>query len=271
MGFYNPPVSWRDLERALSGRDPVHRGGYGPQPDLIGDGNDSPAWSRHRDGYVAPESLRVPGAVDEPDGNPLAHYAELHCHSNFSFLDGASHPEELVETAAKLGLDAIALTDHDGMYGVVRFAQAAKELGVRTVYGAELSLGLSAPQNGVADPEGEHLLLLAKHQDGYTSLCRAISAAQLAGRCDPRSGSADIANGSAASSAEKGKPAYDLDRLVDEVAGQCVVLTGCRKGAVRKALRTGGPAAAARELRRLVSLFGAENVHVELTDHGLPQ
>jgi error-prone DNA polymerase len=63
----------------------------------------------------------------------------------------------LVEEAARLGLDAIALTDHDGMYGVVRFAEAARELGVRTVFGAELSLGLSGPQNGIPDPEGQHL------------------------------------------------------------------------------------------------------------------
>ncbi len=60
-------------------------------------------------------------------------YAELHCHSNFSFLDGASDPEELVEQAARLGLDAVALTDHDGMYGAVRFAEAGRELGVATL------------------------------------------------------------------------------------------------------------------------------------------
>ena len=101
-------------------------------------------------------------------------------------------PEELVEQAARLGLDALALTDHDGMYGVVRFAEAAAELGVRTVFGAELSLGLTAPQNGVADPEGSHLLLLARDPDGYRGLCRTISTAQLAGK-------------------EKGRPVYDLD------------------------------------------------------------
>ena len=66
-------------------------------------------------------------------------YAELHAHSAFSFLDGASTPEELVE-AARLGLRAIALTDHDGLYGVVRFAEAARELRIPTVFGAELSL-----------------------------------------------------------------------------------------------------------------------------------
>ncbi len=82
------------------------------------------------------------GAVGE-----RAPYAELHCHSNFSFLDGASHPEELVEEAADLRLDALAVTDHDGMYGVVRFAEAAGAAGLPTVFGAELSLGpLPAPE-----------------------------------------------------------------------------------------------------------------------------
>ena len=178
-------------------------------------------------------------------------YAELHCHSNFSFLDGAAHPEEIVEEAARLGLDAIALTDHDGMYGVVRFAEAAAELGVRTVFGAELSLGLSGPQNGVPDPEGTHLLLLARDPDGYRALCRTISTAQLRGE-------------------EKGRPVYDLDEVVADTAGHVVVLTGCRKGAVRRALATEGRSAAAAELRALVERFGADSVVVELTDHGLP-
>ena len=67
-------------------------------------------------------------------------YAELHCHSNFSFLDGASHPEELVTEAARLGLEALALTDHNGFYGIVRFAEAARELGLPTIFGTELRL-----------------------------------------------------------------------------------------------------------------------------------
>jgi error-prone DNA polymerase len=185
-------------------------------------------------------------------------YAELHCHSNFSFLDGASHPEELVEEAARLGLDAIALTDHDGMYGVVRFAEAARELGVNTVFGTELSFGLRTPQNGVADPEGEHLLLLARGDQGYRALCRAITAGQLSGFDGDRE------------KAEKGRPVYDLGAVAEEVAGQCVVLTGCRKGAVRSALVAHGPAAAAEQLALLVDRFGRDNVHVELTDHRQP-
>src|SRR3989440_13079091 len=89
-------------------------------------------------------------------------YAELHCHSNFSFLDGASHPEELAEEAARLGLSALALTDHDGFYGAVRFAEAARAVGLPTVFGAELTLGLTRIQTGMADPEGSHLVVLAR-------------------------------------------------------------------------------------------------------------
>jgi len=146
MGWNNPDVPWVELEAVLSGRP---RDGSSLTGGPEADGGDSPAWSRKREPYEPPELV-------EPEH--LVPYAELHCHSNFSFLDGASHPEELVEEAARLGLEAIALTDHDGMYGVVRFAEAAAELKVPTVFGAELSLGLSAPQNGVADPEGSHLL-----------------------------------------------------------------------------------------------------------------
>ena len=68
----------------------------------------------------------IPGGVESAVHASRVHYAELHCHSNFSFLDGASHPEELVEEAARLGLAALALTDHNGFYGVVRFAEAAR-------------------------------------------------------------------------------------------------------------------------------------------------
>src|SRR5882762_4163672 len=150
MGWNNPPVRWSDLARSLAGEAPP------------GDHGDSPAWGRHREGYRRPEDLPAPRGTDDAGARVRVPYAELHCHSNFSFLDGASHPEELAEQAARLGLEAIALTDHDGMYGVVRFAEAAAELGVRTVFGAELSLGLTGPQNGIPDPEGEHLLLLAR-------------------------------------------------------------------------------------------------------------
>ncbi len=111
----------------------------------------------------------------------MAGYAELHCHTNFSFLDGASHPEELAVEAARLGLDALAVTDHDGFYGAVRFALAAREHALATVFGAEMTLGITRPANGEPDPEGEHLLVLAEGPLGYARLARAISEAQMAG------------------------------------------------------------------------------------------
>ena len=116
-----------------------------------GDGGDSPAWSRKRGDY-RPEPA-------EPPSGPVVPYAELHAHSAYSFLDGASQPEELVEEAVRLGLEAIALTDHDGFYGTVRFFEAAREWGMPTVYGAELSLGTAedAPRLGNSrNPPGRH-------------------------------------------------------------------------------------------------------------------
>ena len=231
MAFNNPRMTWSELERTLSGTG---------RPDHTRLELDTP--TSHRRKPFEPRTTRRPGEVP---------YAELHCHSNFSFLDGASHPEELAEEAARLGLEALAITDHDGMYGVVRFAEAAEAVGVRTAFGAELSLGLTKPQNGVADPEGAHLVVLARDPGGYSRLCRAISEAQLAGR-------------------EKGKPVHQLSRLADLHEGHWVVLTGCRKGTVPKVLVEDGPAAAARALADLVAMFGRENVAVELWDHGDP-
>ena len=234
MGFNNPAMPWKELERRLSDGRPSNLPPHA-------NGGDSPAWSRKRQPFV-PTVERTKGSVP---------YAELHCHSNFSFLDGASHPEELAEEAARLGLEELAITDHDGFYGVVRFAEAAREVGLPTVFGAELSLGLHKPQNGMADPEGTHLLVLARDPGGYARLARVISAAQMRGQ-------------------EKGKPLYNLSELAQAHAGHWLVLTGCRKGTVPSALLRDGPAAASRALADLVALFGQDNVAVELWDHNDP-
>jgi error-prone DNA polymerase len=240
MGWNNPPIPWSELERKLSDRAPGRASSTPP----AGDGGDSPAWSRKRLPYI-------PAPVQTPLGTVVP-YAELHAHSNFSFLDGASSPEQLLEEAARLGLNAIALTDHDGFYGVVRLAETAESYPqVKTVFGAELSLGLTAPQNGVADPEGSHLVVLARREEGYHRLASALTHAQFAGE-------------------EKGKPLYDLEDLAERADGHWVVLSGCRKGAVRQALAAGGADAATGELLKLVDLFGRGNVYVELFDHGHP-
>ena len=199
-------------------------------------------WSRKRAAYEPP-------AGGAKIGSSVA-YAELHAHSAYSFLDGASTPEELVEEAARLDLRALALTDHNGLYGAVRFAEAAAELDVRTVFGAELSLGSQA-RTEQPDPPGPHLLVLARGPEGYRRLSRQLAAAHLAG-------------------GEKGKPRFDFDTLTEAADGHWHILTGCRKGHVRQALSGGGPEAAQRALADLVDRFGAGRVSIELTHHGHP-
>ena len=245
MGWSNPPVPWRELERALSGRPPprrreVHR----PARRL----ESIPVAAQREPRLAPPVGVAAPGGVAVDVAVP---YAELHCHSAFSFLDGASTPEMLVAEAVRLGLEALAITDHDGFYGVVRFAEAARDTGLRTLYGAELSLDLPTNQLGVADPVGQHLLVLARGQEGYRRLAQQISRAQLRG-------------------GEKGKPVYRLDDLGEAAGGHWLVLTGCRKGAVRRALARGGPAMARQELLRLADRFGRDNVVVELTSQQQP-
>ena len=228
----------------------------------------------------------VPGT---PSGERVR-YAELHAHTAYSFLDGASMPEDLVAEAVHLDLEALAITDHDGLPGVVRFAEAARQAALPTVIGAELGLGstgrvgppgpgdaqaaLLASSNGSAgswepprgryDPDGTHLLVLARGPEGYRRLSRAIGTALMA-------------------SNSKGLAAYDLEDLAAAAGGptrgEWLVLTGCRKGGVRRALQPGGDGsaphtwdagAARRELDRLVALFGRDNVAVEVTHHGRP-
>src|SRR5204862_7094679 len=124
-----------------------------------------------------PASAPLPGArhrrrrgsrlVLRPRERPLVRtagrmtYVELHAHSAYSFLDGASTPEELLAAAAVHGYPAMALTDHDGLWGAMEFAQAAKGLGIKAITGAELSL-----------TDGSHLTLLVQDRTGYRNLCR---------------------------------------------------------------------------------------------------
>ncbi|WAH96798.1 error-prone DNA polymerase [Arthrobacter sp. MMS18-M83] len=244
MAWNNPSIPWSEFERTLSDRrgQDTHK--------TKGDGGDSPAWSRKRGPY-RPVPLE-PARTASRAGTAVVPYAELHAHSHYSFLDGASSPEKLVEEAVRLGLHALALTDHDGFYGIVRMAEAAEAYELKTVFGAELSLGLSKPQQGEADPEGDHLLVLARKEEGYHRLAGAMTTAHLA------------------ADAEKGHPIYDLDTLAHALKDHCLVLTGCRKGSVRRALLSDGEHAAAREVDALIERFGRGNVVVELFDHGNP-
>jgi error-prone DNA polymerase len=156
-------------------------------------------------------------------------YVELHCHSAYSFLDGASHPEELAARAAELGYEALALTDHDGVYGSLEFAHAAKAFGVRPITGAEVTLR-----------GGAHVTLLVETSQGYANLCRLLTAAHAGTR--PKEG-------------ELLPPALDPAHLAEMNEG-LVCLSGC----ARDGLAVRDPNAAAE----LARAFGRERFFVEL-------
>ena len=223
-GFHAPHVSWTELERRLSD---APRASRSMAPNGGGDG---PAFGAKRAPYVAPDNLRyAPGAVA---------YAELHCLSHYSFLTGASSPEHLVHTAVALGLHAASITDRNGFYGVVRFAEAAREFGLPTVFGAEL------------DPvAGGGVVVLARNPAGYARLAQAITTAQLAG--------------------SKGHPMYSLGDLAAG-RGDWWVLTGGVDGPVARQLIAHGPTAAEHVLRQITDVFGVDHVAVELVHHGDP-
>jgi len=160
-------------------------------------------------------------------------FVELHCHSAFSFLDGASLPEQLAVTAADLGYAGLALTDHNGIYGSMAFAQEAKQLGLQAITGAEVTLG-----------DGSHVTLLAETAQGYANLCRLLTEAHLgnADRRDPRLAFAS------------------LEARHDGL----IVLSGCRSGLLPAVLQRDGRRAARRLAERCRGTFGPERFYVEL-------
>jgi error-prone DNA polymerase len=218
----------------------------------------------------------------------VTRYAELHCHTNFSFLDGASHPEDLVATAIELGYQALGVTDHDGFYGASRLWQAARATGLPVIYGVEISLetdpggpadpvetaqewdrrryaltkgaqgrlrrGRSVRAHGtkpVSLPESDHLVLLAGSPDGYRTLSHLVTRAQMRG--------------------EKDHPVYTWDDLAVAATNTDLhALTGCHFGAVPKAAASGSLAATIREASRLREIFGPR-LHMELWHHGMPE
>lgn len=185
-------------------------------------------------------------------------YAELHAHSAFTFLEGASHPHELVAAAREMELEALAVLDVDGMYSAIQSATAARLHGLAYVHGAELTLdptsfarmGLSdclAPGWGLcqgADDPGIRLPILATCPEGYTRLCRAMSAHTLAhpGRRFAR---------------------HDLTTLAEYAGGTWAVLTGSVRGPLRRALYSQGVEGAQRVLSELMDLFGREHILLE--------
>ncbi|GHH27265.1 PHP domain-containing protein [Streptomyces lanatus] len=180
--------------------------------------------------------LRFPGARAAPA--PGGTWAELHVHSASSFLFGASHVVALVAGAHRLGIEALAITDTNGLYGARRLAEAANECGLGTIYGAELTL-----DQGLGS-----IVVIARSLLGFTRLSAAISAGQLAGA--------------------KGAPVYDLNALSAAAhEGEWAILTGCP---------VAGEAAYDSDaihdrMDRLAELFGRTPLHAELVDHRLPE
>jgi error-prone DNA polymerase len=181
-----------------------------------------------------------------PPGAPP--YAELHLHTNFSLLDGASHPDELIELARRQGYRTLAVTDHDNLFGALAFARRCKDAGIQPIVGVELTL---------EDAGGarHHLTLLAATREGYGNLCRLVS----------------IANGLGLPDQEQRErrrldPFLPLDRLAEHARG-LLCLTGCRDGEVPSLAARGRGAEAERALRRWIDWFGSESVFVELQEN----
>jgi len=193
------------------------------------------------------------GREDSP--TEVAYAAELHLHTCYSFLEGASQPEELAARAAALGYRALAITDHDGLHGAMAFAQACAAQGVRPITGVELTLshGLLDEDDGddaAAASSPVHLTLLAENDSGYANLCRLVTAAYRGEASAPRS-------------------ALPPALLEGHTAG-VIALSGCRLGEAARLVAAGRFEDALEAIRRLARLFGPESTFVEL-QHNLVQ
>jgi error-prone DNA polymerase len=174
--------------------------------------------------------------------SPPAQYAELHCHSWFSFLDGASSPTEMAEAAAGLGYEAVALTDHDGVWGSMEFALACRSFGLRAITGAEVSIDTPAGHR--------HLTLLVEDATGYANLCRILTDAHAGTRDRP--------------GREREQPSIDLQALTGRTDG-LFCLSGCAgSGLVASAWDADGPAVGEVAARRLRDLFGQDRMAIEI-------
>ncbi len=159
-------------------------------------------------------------------------YVELHCHSNYSFKEGASHVDELLDRAKELDYPALALTDHDNLCGAMHFAESAKNLGIQPIIGAEVTL-----------TDDSHLTLLAETRQGYSNLCNLVSTSYMDGdRQDPR---------------------LDPQHLSSHSEG-VILLTGCPRGRLPSLIAAGKFGEAEALLRQYRDWFGTANVFVEL-------
>ncbi|MDQ4044552.1 MAG: PHP domain-containing protein, partial [Chloroflexota bacterium] len=171
-------------------------------------------------------------------------YTELHLHTSFSFLDGASQPDELIRRAQELGYTALAITDHDGLHGALEFAQLAEEAGIQPITGAEITLA-----------DGSHLTLLAETPAGYANLCRVLTHIHHGRHPAP------------VALSDSPGPSLDNPQLnppLGDYAEGIILLTGCRKGQLSRVVDDDNMRDASQVLDQYIAWFGYDNVFVEL-------
>jgi error-prone DNA polymerase len=200
-----------------------------------------PATSNQR--YNSIDSANIAPVAE----NATSGYAELHAHSNYSFQEGASEVWDLLLTAKQLGLTALAITDHDNVSGVMEFAQAAKELGIKPIIGIELTLthGLNEPSGTEHEPhERPHITLLAENATGYRNISLLTTSAHI-------------------DAEERNDPHLDPALLADHAEG-VICLSGCRRGEISQLVTEGDIDSAQNAAHKYVKAFGKENFFLEL-------
>jgi error-prone DNA polymerase len=186
-----------------------------------------------------------------------AYSVELHLHSCFSFLEGASLPEELAARAHELGYQALAITDHDGLHGAMEFAQACSSVGIQPITGVELTLTngfININQNDI--DKTVHLTLLAETEQGYANLCRLITLAHKRTRAWEPAASHRPAE-------DPRPPALDPADLQAHAQG-LIALSGCRRSEIARLLERERFAHAEQAACHLIELFGEHNVYIEV-------
>jgi error-prone DNA polymerase len=196
----------------------------------------SPRLEKRRTSSVRAREAKA--RVEETIEPPPSPYAELHCHSNYSFKEGASRTSELLIEAQALGMRALAITDHDNLCGVMEFAQAAKGVGIKPIIGVEITLA-----------SGHHLTLLAENAEGYKNICKLTTRAHM----DPpeRPGRNGVL------------PALTPSLLKDHASG-VICLSGCRHGEISELVLAGRLSEARRLGAQYRDWFGANNFFLEL-------
>ncbi len=179
-------------------------------------------------------------------------FVHLHCHSEFSLLDGAARINKLVSRAAELNMPALAITDHGTMFGVIDFYKAAKTAGIKPILGCEVYVSLRSrfQKEARVDDSQYHLVLLAENNNGYRNLMRLVSAGYLEGFYY--------------------KPRVDLE-LLEECSEGLIALSACLAGEIPSLILKGQVEKAREAAARYQKIFGENNFFLELHDHGMPE